>query len=206
MEDGRDAELFAQISLLEAVAVVFAVAYLVLAIRQNRLCWVAAFIASVLSVFLFIGAQLYMQSALQVFYAAMAIYGWYQWTRGTTGPAKVHTWPLRMHLLALSGVCVISVLFATVLSSTAQAMPLIDSFVTVAAILTTWMVAHKLLENWIYWFVIDSVSIYLYLSRGLLLYAGLFVVYVILVVVGFRQWHADWRRQRESANPVGELS
>jgi len=202
------AELFSQISLLEATAVVFAVAYLILAIRLNRLCWIAAFIASILSIFLFAGAQLYMQSALQVFYAAMAVYGWYRWTRGAQGedgPAVVHTWPVRNHVVALCGICVASVLFALFLSTTAQAMPVIDSFVTVAAIVTTWMVAHKLLENWIYWFVIDSVSIYLYLSQGLLLYAGLFVVYLILVIIGFRHWHADWRRQTERAEPVAEM-
>lgn len=203
------AELFSQISLLEATAVVFALAYLILAIRLNRLCWIAAFIASVLSTFLFAGAQLYMQSALQVFYAAMAIYGWYRWTRGSAGehePARVHIWPIRNHVVALCGICVASILFAYFLSSTSQAMPLIDSFATVSAILTTWMVAHKLLENWIYWFVIDSVSIYLYLSQGLLLYAGLFVVYLVLVILGFRHWYADWRRQSEHPEPVAEMS
>ena len=83
-------------------------------------------------------------------------------------------------------------------------LPLIDSFVTVAAVLTTWMVANKLLENWVYWFVIDSISIYLYLSQGLLLYAGLFVVYVILVVIGFLQWRAELVRL-QAAGPAGAL-
>jgi nicotinamide mononucleotide transporter len=202
------AALFDAISPAEATAVVFAVAYLVLAIRQISLCWAAAFVSSVVSVFVFAGAQLYMQAALQVFYAGMAIYGWLKWTRHRdgSGPAHVHTWPLSRHLAALGGISVVSAVFAWGLSYTPQALPLLDSFATVASIVTTWMVAHKLLENWIYWFVIDSVSIYLYVSQGLLLYAGLFVVYLVLVVIGYRQWRTDLHRRMPGVDPLTEIS
>lgn len=203
------ADLFAAVTLLEAIAVAFAVAYLVLAIRQVVWCWLAAFIGSVLSIFVFAAAQLYMQSALQVFYAAMAIYGWRQWTRrnGHAEPAlRVHTWPLRRHLTALICVAAASGLFAWGLSYSDQALPLLDSFVTVAAMLTTWMIAHKLLENWIYWFVIDSISIYLYVAQELMLYAALFGVYLVLVVIGFRRWLADLSEQARSGAAVSEPS
>jgi nicotinamide mononucleotide transporter len=200
------AELLQGVSLLEAIAVVLALIYLVLAIRENSLCWIAAFVSSVLSIFVFAAAQLYMQSALQIFYAAMAVYGWLQWTRGVGthagSPVHIHTWPVRAHVLAFCCVGAASAGFAWALSHTSQAMPLLDSFATVASILTTWMVANKLLENWVYWFVIDSISIYLYVSQGLLLYAGLFVVYLVLVVIGFRQWRAELlRAQAESPAP-----
>ena len=194
------AALFAGMSPLEAVAVVLAIVYLVLAIRQISFCWVAAFGSAILSIFVFADARLYMQAALQIFYAAMAVYGWLQWTRGigahAGAPVHVHVWPLQRHLLALSVVGVVSAVLAWVMSHTSQALPILDSFATVASILTTWMVAQKLLENWIYWFVIDSASIYLYVSQGLLLYAGLFVVYLVLVVIGFRQWRAELVRSR----------
>jgi nicotinamide mononucleotide transporter len=61
------------------------------------------------------------------------------------------------------------------------------------------MVARKILENWYYWFVIDAVSVYLYYARELYLFAGLFVVYLVLIVIGFRAWQADLRRQQETA-------
>ena len=67
-------------------------------------------------------------------------------------------------------------------------MPYIDSFTTWAAIVTTWMVAKKIIQNWHYWFVIDSVSVYLYVSRGLWLTALLFVLYLVLIVIGYRAW------------------
>jgi nicotinamide mononucleotide transporter len=58
------------------------------------------------------------------------------------------------------------------------------------------MVAKKVLENWIYWFVIDALSIYLYASRGLPLYAALFALYLVLIVIGYRRWLGDYRAQR----------
>ena len=57
------------------------------------------------------------------------------------------------------------------------------------------MVARKILENWLYWLVIDSASIYLYLERGLTLTAGLFAVYLIIVVFGYRRWLRQYRLQ-----------
>ncbi len=71
------------------------------------------------------------------------------------------------------------------------ALPYIDSFTTWGAIVTTWMVTRKILENWIYWFVIDAVSVYLYVSRGLFLTAVLFLIYLVLIVIGYRTWRRD---------------
>jgi nicotinamide mononucleotide transporter len=58
------------------------------------------------------------------------------------------------------------------------------------------MVARKILENWLYWLVVDSLSAYLYWQRELYLYVGLFVLYLVLVVIGWFRWHADWRSQQ----------
>jgi nicotinamide mononucleotide transporter len=203
-------ELVSGISLLEAISVAFALAYLILAIRQNPLCWAASFMSAVLAVIVFADRQLFMQSALWAFFAAMAIYGWLKWTRSRTGigepSAQVRTWPLRLHIAALAGICIVSGAFAWGLTYTSQVMPLIDSFVTVASIVTTWMVAHKLLENWIYWFVIDCISIYLFLSQAVWLYAGLYVIYLVLVVIGYRQWQADRRRHQSVSELLAEPS
>lgn len=189
-------ELFARISLLEGASVAFAVAYLVLVIRQNILCWAAALISVLLSLILFYEVSLYMESALQVFYAGMAVYGWQQWRRGGADNkgVSIRTWPLRVHALALVLIAALSAAFGWFLSGTDAAFPYLDSFTTVAAVIATFMVAKKVLENWIYWFIIDSVSVYLYAARDLPLYAALFVFYLVLIVIGFRQWLADWRK------------
>ena len=198
----RIVELFTEISWIEIAAVVFAIAYLVLAIRQSLLCWPAALISVGLSVVLFYDARLYMETALQVFYIVMAIYGWYQWQRGGaqhTG-VKITTWSPRRHMISIGAIVVLTFAFGAALTEyTNGAMPFLDSFTTIGAIVTTYMVAKKILENWIYWFVVDSASAYLYGARGLYLYALLYVFYLVLVVIGYRRWLKDWRNDATPA-------
>jgi nicotinamide mononucleotide transporter len=190
---------------LEAAGVLFSVLYLVLAIRESLWCWPAAFISSVLTVIVLFQARLYSESALNVFYAAIAVYGWYQWRYGGHGPGgaaaalPIGTWPLARHVVALAAVGIGGAALGWLLHRyTAAAFPYADSWVTMASIITTYMVARKILENWVYWLVIDSVSLYLYVLRGLDLYAMLFALYLVLVVLGWYRWQRDWRAQREA--------
>jgi nicotinamide mononucleotide transporter len=181
----------AALSPWEIAAVVLAVAYLVLAVRQNILCWPAALASAGIYVGLMYTAGLYMESALQLFYIAMALYGWWHWHRGTADGSelRVSTWPVGHHVKALTAIAILTVASGRLLAVyTDAALVYADSFTTWAAIITTWMVARKVLENWYYWFVIDSVSVYLYVSRGLMLTALLFCIYLVLIVIGYRSW------------------
>jgi nicotinamide mononucleotide transporter len=192
-------ELFSNISWTEIGAVVFAIAYLVLAIRQNVLCWPAALISVTLSLVLFYEAKLYMEAALQVFYIAMAIYGWYQWRRGGAGHSgvKITLWSKRTHALVIAAVIVLSVGFGAILAArTDAALPYADSFTTIGALVATYMVTKKVLENWAYWFVLDSVAVFVYVARDLYLYALLFVLYLVLIVIGYRRWRRDFRAEQ----------
>lgn len=102
---------------------------------------------------------------------------------------EISTWPLRNHLLAWSVIAGITLISGSLLANnTTAALPYLDSFTTWGSVLTTWMVAQKILENWLYWIVIDTVSIFLYVDRGLHLTSLLFVAYVIIVVLGFFAW------------------
>lgn len=187
-------------SVIEAVAVVLAIAYLILAIRQNLFCWYAAFASSLIYLWIFFDARLYMESVLQIFYAAMAIFGWYQWRYGGSEHegVRISIWQPVRHAIVIVSVLVVSAIFGWALTSTDAAFPYLDSFTTISAIVTTYMVARKVLENWIYWFVIDGLSVYLYVARELYLTAGLFLLYLVLVVLGFRAWLRDWRAQPAS--------
>ena len=178
----------------EAIAVVLAITYLVLAIRQNIWCWAAAAISTVIYLFIMFEAKLYMESALQLFYLAMAAYGWYQWRQygQSKEPLQVRTWPLTYHLFAIASVFILVFVSGHLLSEYSDAaMPHVDSFTTWGAVIATYMVARKILENWVYWFVIDAVSVGLYLNRGLFLTALLFVFYLVLIILGYRSWRAS---------------
>lgn len=196
--------LIRQLPPLEAAGVLFSVLYLVLAIRASLWCWPAAFVSSVLTIVVMFGARLYSEAALNVFYAAMAIYGWYQWRYGGRGQGApqlpIGVWSLKAHALAIGGsVALAAVIGSTLSRNTAAAFPYLDAFVTVSSVVTTFMVARKILENWLYWLVIDSLALYLYWQRELYLYVGLFALYLVLVVLGWVRWHRDWRAQPVSA-------
>lgn len=186
----------------ELVAVMLAIAYLILAIRQNIWCWACALLSTAIYYFLFGRAMLKAEAALQIFYMLMAVYGWYEWRfhPGNADRLPVVTWRYRTHLAAACGVLVCSLGAGWYLAEhTDAALPYLDAFTTTAAVLATFMVARKVLENWIYWFVIDAVSIYLYLSRDLHLTALLFAGYLLLIPIGFRAWLADLNKSRASA-------
>jgi len=189
-------ELARNVSALEAAAVAFGVLYLVLAIRQNILCWPAGLIGSVLSVALLFEARLYGESALNLFYAAMSVYGWQQWRAGRgrgDGALPVRTWPPLAHAATIFATLVAAAALGWAMTHTRAQFPYVDAWVTVASLVTTYMVAKKVLENWAYWLVIDGLSVYLSYARGLPLYAALNVLYLVLIVVGFVRWHRDWR-------------
>lgn len=189
------------LSLVEAVGALLSVLYLVLAIRQNLWCWPAAFLSSAITIIVMIGAQLYSQAVLNVFYAAMAVYGWYQWRYGGrvhgTPELPISVWPLKIHALAIGGSLTLGAAIGWLMSRhTDAAYPYLDAFVTVSSVVTTYMVARKILENWLYWLVVDTLSLILYVQRGLYFYTGLFALYLVLVVIGFVRWRRDWRAQQ----------
>ena len=101
----------------------------------------------------------------------------------------MHTWQPRQHAIALAVIAVLTAVTGALLAAfTPAALPYLDSFTAWSSVITTWMVARKVLENWLYWFVIDGLSVYIYMRRGLWLTAGLFVLYLVLIVVGYRAW------------------
>lgn len=176
---------------LEQLSVAFAVAYLAFAIRQSLWCWPAALISVTLWAVVDLGAYLYMDFVLQIFYFAMGVYGWYEWLKGGEDHrgVRVHWWPASLHAMTLALVVLASAAVGFGMARwTAAKLPYIDSFTTIAAIVTTFMVTRKVMENWIYWFVIDSLYIYVYLQRDLVWYAGLYLLYLIMIVIGFKAW------------------
>ena len=177
-------------SWVEILAAVLAVAYLLLAIRQRLECWVAAFVSSALYVWVFFTAHLYMESVLNAFYAAMAVYGFRQW-RGAKGGTvlAVSRWPITRHMAGVLGILCLSVINSYFLGRFTPAVsPLVDSMVTWSSVFATFLVTRKVYENWHWWLVIDSVSLCLYFTRHLYLTMLLFVLYLVLIVIGMRQW------------------
>ena len=183
---------------LETLAVLLGIGYLILAMRENSFCWYCAFFSTALYVWIFGDVSLYMESALNVYYMAMAIYGWLQWQRGGADKSgvKIIRWTARQHILGVAIILAASVTSGYLLSSnTAAKLPYLDSFTTWGSVFTTIMVAQKVLENWLYWIVINCVSIYLYIDRGLDQTAAMFFLYLVLATIGFLTWKKAYDTQ-----------
>ena len=185
---------------MEALAVILAIIYLLLAVKQDIRCWYAAIFSSSLYFFIMYSAGLYMEAILQIFYIAMAFYGWSQWRNTVEGNTElvVRTWKLSQHIKVISSVLIMTLISGWALKEyTNAALPFLDGLTTWGAIVATYMVAKRLLENWIYWFVIDSISIFLFVSRGLYLTSFLFFVYLIIIYFGYKSWKEILVKQKK---------
>ena len=188
---------------IEITAVFLAILYLVLAVKQNILCWICGIISSILYFFIMRSAGLYMEAYLQIFYVFMGFYGWSQWQKAPKNNVnfEVNTWSQSQHFIALSIILILSFLSGTLLRNfTDTALPFLDALVTWGAVAATYMVAKKLLENWIYWLVIDSISILLFISRDLWLTAFLFCIYIVIIIFGYRLWSKTLKENNAVSN------
>lgn len=194
-------EQLAATSPWEALGSLLGLAYLLLAVRRNLLCWLCAFLSTAIYLALFAKAALYMQSLLQVFYLVMAVYGFIDWRRGRTesGEVRIESWTVNQHVAVA-----VLVMMATASNGWALARwtdspaPYLDSFVTWGSVVTTWMVARRIIENWLYWIVVDGVAAWLYFSQGLLATTVLFVIYLGIVVRGYFVWRREQALQNRA--------
>ena len=181
--------------IIEIIAVISAILYLLLAAKEDVKCWYAAIISSLLYFFIMYDAGLIMEAYLQIFYIIMALYGLLQWKKliQINSNKRIRTWSNIQHFIIITSVIILSILTGFILTKyTNAAMPFLDAFTSWGAIVTTYMVAKKILENWIYWFVIDAISIYLFLSRELYLTSILFLVYLIIICFGYIAWRKKY--------------
>ncbi len=177
----------------EILAVAFGFAYLWLAIRQRQSCWLAGGVSSLLFIWVFVEATLYLQAVLQGLYVAMAVYGWWQWRAAAGGQAlQVTRWPLLRHALAACGVLLLSWPLGSVMAEWSDsAAPWLDAVTMLASLFATWLTATKRLESWLWWIVVDLVIAIMVLVQALWLTAGLYLCYSLLAAAGYRSWRTS---------------
>ena len=180
-------EYFSFSRILEIVAVLFSIAYTLLITYGSVWCWPAAIAASIIFIYLVYKKRLLAETILHVFYLLAAIYGWITW--GFSENLDIKSLGIPANLL-ITAACIVIIFPVSYLfrKYTHATLIYVDSFTTVFSIMATFMMAHMILENWIYWIVIDSVSIYMYARRDLHIAAGLFVIYTFLAINGFITW------------------
>ena len=180
------------ISWLELVAFVLAVWMVVCNMRVNPLAWPLALVSSLLYFGFFWDGKLYGEAALQLVFAALAVWGWWQWRFGRTREGKVLTVRrlglpglLRPALLTLAAWPLLGLFLAKVTDSP---LPYWDAFPTVASLLGQWLLARKYEENWPTWIVVNVVSVGLFAYKGLWLTVILYALFIVMAGVGWRAW------------------
>lgn len=184
-------EGFAQMSAWEIVAALLGVGYIIFAAKTSLWCWLFAFISTLIYTVLFWEGQLPMQAILNFYYMGMAVYGFMLWRKhgNIEDTLPITRWPWSRHLVYIGVGVAISALTAYYLSSTgASQQPYLDAYVTVFSVMNTWLMTRKVLENWLYWILIDIAGVQLYINTGYYATAALFLLYTILAVSGFISW------------------
>ncbi len=190
-------QYYSQLPLWEWLAVISALAYVILAAKENSWCWPMAMLSTVIYTVIFYDVYLWSDSLLQVYYFAMAVYGWYCWRRitplggqsGSESHQQIQSWSLIVHVKAIVILTALALFLGWLMASyTPTSFPYLDALTTVFAVFATYLVAKKVLQNWLYWIAIDALSIYLYIEKNLQPTAVLFILYVIIASYGYIQW------------------
>ncbi len=175
----------------ELYAVITGVLYIFLAARENIWCWFFGIVSSILSIYVFYFSKLYAESFLYFYYVIAGFYGWYSWKKGPNAKEilEISRWKWSHHFFAIFSGVLLSLALAFILRQYTDAkMPLIDAHTTIFSFIATYMTTRKILETWIYWVVIDMVSIGLYWSRELYLYSLLMLIYTIMAIYAYYNW------------------
>lgn len=188
-------------TLVEILATLSGLAYVILLVRENIICWPFGIAGSVLSIYLFVDGKLYSEAALYSYYVMMGAWGWIRWSRREAAhrnPVVRFGPSAHLGIIAVSsvGALALGAFFANY--SDAQ-RPYVDAFTTAFSFAATYMEVKKVLETWFYWIVLNVVSIWLYMDRSLDIYAALICVYAVLSVWGLVHWQRVYRLQQSGA-------
>ncbi|MFO7616608.1 MAG: nicotinamide riboside transporter PnuC [Bacteroidales bacterium] len=180
---------------VEITAALISLVYVILSVRQIRWLWLFGFLSAVLYSWIYFDAGFYAGMGLQGYYMFISIYGWILWSRGRgAGQSEVIlkvtrvSWRTGLYLM-LAWSLLLMAISLVLKYFTDSTIPFWDALTTSGGIIATWMLARKILENWVVWIFVDSVSIILYLWKGLYPTAILFAVYVVMAFIGIRAWH-----------------
>jgi nicotinamide mononucleotide transporter len=177
---------------LEVAAFVLSVAMVLANLRVNPVGWPLAIVASLLYALLFADSKLYGEASLQLFFVAVAFWGWWQWLRGRgdDGSAlRVHRLSrpqqLRAALLTLAAWPLLALLLAR---ATDSDVPWLDALPTVGSITGQLLLGRKLVENWPVWVAVNLVSMGLFAVKALWLTVILYGIFTVLALIGWRAW------------------
>ncbi|MFA6261882.1 MAG: nicotinamide riboside transporter PnuC [Bacteroidia bacterium] len=175
--------------LLEICASLSSIVYSLLLMREKIAGWYFGILASVLSIILFYHTRLYAQSLISIYYAGVGVYGLIYWIRAKQRHEHIHRWNAMSHIKFIALFTLIScITYFLMKTYTDASSPMLDAFLTAFGLLASIKEARKILSSWVYWFIINLGSAWLYYSQDLTVYAILMVVYAGICIPGYLSW------------------
>ena len=197
---GRKGPLSIQpVNLPEVIAAILGIANITLLVRRS--IWNYPFGLAMVALFgvIFFSERLYSEALLQPFFFVTQLYGWWAWWHAggvqrpvpvvRMTPAARVAWVFVIALLTLGWGSLMRV-------STNGAFPWWDGGIAIMSIAAQILLARRRIENWILWILVDLISIPLYVIKQLPLTALLYSVFLLLSVLGLREW---LRAERETS-------
>jgi len=184
--------------LVEITGTVLSLIYLFLLVKENIWCWLFSILSAIFFIYSFISVKLYSEAILYSFFILFSIYGWYKWSANEKGEVlAIKTLPLKNHIFwIITGFILAFGLGYIFKTYTDAEKSFIDSNTTIFSLIASYLQAHKYLYSWVYWIVLNAVTVGLYFSQGLKIYAGLFVIYFVMARIGL----LDWRKKYLAIN------
>lgn len=177
-------------SVWEIIGTVLGIIGVGLMIRQNIWGWPVGLVQVAVYTWVFFDAKLYSDAILQVAFFLIQAYGWWTWWRGRTPARELPV--TRLDTPSLAGAVAAGALVAAgwgwFMSRTDAALPYWDAFILIFSLVAQWLQARKKIENWPFWAVINTVAIGVYWVKDLHLTAGLYGIFWLMALWGWREW------------------
>ena len=200
---------FVQYNWLEATAAALGIASVWYARRENILVYPTGIVSVLIYVYICFFARLYADAGINSFYFLMSVYGWYNWTRVTSGEAtlpisvntKLQQW-VGILLTFVSYFVIIGLIWLFNREDTVYMqswVPWVDAFTTSIFLVGMLLMARKKVENWVYWIIGDVVSIPVYYFKDLKFTSFQYIVFLILAIMAYIEWRKRYRQRLENA-------
>ncbi len=183
-------------TILQFAGLAIGLVYLYYEYHANPKVWIAGLFMPMISMWVYFRKGLYADFGMNIYYLAMAIYGYLAWTGVLSRKDKKKETPLPIRhapagvWLGVGGVTVVlwAAIAVFLIKATDSTVPVADAFTTAASITATWMLARKYIGQWLMWIAVDTVCVGLYIYKGIYPYAALYTIYTIVAVAGYRKW------------------
>ena len=186
-------------SLLEITAVAFGLLSVLFTVWESLWLWPTGLVSVALYIVVFHEARLYSDMVLQAIYVPMQVYGWWYWLRKRPGEVDVS-------IRRITPGAAIGWLVVAAMGTLADgwmmhryfgaALPWWDAAIVVLSLVAQYLLARKVLENWLIWIAVDILALGVYSARQLYLTTGLYAVFLILATLGLVQWIRSYRKQQ----------